>query len=333
MKSSLYGIIPPLVTPFRADEELVEGALRADVRYMIEQAHVHGLVVGGSTGEGHTLSTDELRRAVGAAVDEAAGRVPVLAGVIVDSTRQAVKCARALADLDLAALQVTPVHYLFRPSDDMMVRHFATIAAAAQVPVMIYNVVPWAHCSPALLVRIMKEVDGVIGVKQSAGDLKLMADLLLLSEADSPISRSPMNRTSASLSDFSRESDKSDGNGEGRWLVMSAVDALLYPSFVLGAHGAIAAILAAAPTLCVQLWDAVKSGDHAQALDLHLKLLRIWNAIAGDNLPANVKCAMEVQGRLASLPRAPMPPSSAAQRQAIHAALQEAGLLNPQDDS
>ncbi len=318
MKSSLYGIIPPLVTPFRADEELDEGALRADVRYMIEQAHVHGLVVGGSTGEGHTLSTDELRRAVGAAVDGAAGRVPVLAGVIVDSTRQAVERARALADLDLAALQVTPVHYLFRPSDDMMVRHFATIADAAHVPVMIYNVVPWAYCSPALLVRIMKEVDGVIGVKQSAGDLKLMADLLLLSKADSPISRSPMNRTSASL-----------GNREGRWLVMSAVDALLYPSFVLGAHGAIAAILAAAPTLCVQLWEAVQHGDHVRALDLHLKLLRIWNAIAGDNLPANVKCAMELQGRPAGLPRAPMPPSSAAQRQAIQAALQEAGLLNP----
>ena len=64
----------------------------------------------------------------------------------------------------------------------------------------------------------------------------------------------------------------------------------------IGAHGAIAAILTAAPQSCVQLWDAVQRGDHAAALDLHKKLLRLWNAIAGDNLPANVKFAMELQG-------------------------------------
>ncbi len=287
--AQIAGIVPPLVTPFTEDEEVDEAALRADVRTMIEQAGVHGLVVGGSTGEGHTLTTDELRLVVTATVEEAAGRVPVLAGLIVDSTRQAVERVRALADLDVAALQVTPVHYLFRPSDDMMVRHFAAIAEAGRAPVMIYNVVPWSYCSPALLVRIMREVDGVIGVKQSAGDLKLMADLLLLLE--------------------------------GRGLVMSAVDALLYPSFVLGAHGAIAAILTAAPAQCVQLWDAVQRGDHAAALDLHKRLLRLWNALAGDNLPANVKFAMELQGRRGGFPRAPMAVSSEAQRAAIRAAL------------
>ena len=77
---------------------------------------------------------------------------------------------------------------------------------------------------------------------------------------------------------------------------MTAVDALLYPSFSLGAHGAIAAILTAAPGLSVQLWDAVQAGDHKQALALHEKLLRLWNAIAHDNLPANVKYCQELQG-------------------------------------
>jgi len=88
--TQIAGIIPPLVTPFTQDETVDEAALRADVRYMIEQAGVHGLVVGGSTGEGHTLTTDELRLVVGATVEEARGRVPVLAGLIVDSTRHAV---------------------------------------------------------------------------------------------------------------------------------------------------------------------------------------------------------------------------------------------------
>ena len=294
MSTEIYGIVPPMVTPFDHNEEIDEAALRAEVEHLITQARVHGLAVGGSTGEGHTLSTDELRRVVGAAVDAAAGRVPVIAGIIVDSTRQAVEKARAVADLNVAALQVTPVHYLFRPTDEMMMKHFATLAEATAIPVMIYNVVPWSYCSPALLHRMMTEIDGLIGVKQSAGDLKLMADLLV-----------------------------SSGH-VGR--IMSAVDALLYPSFCMGAHGAIAAILAAAPELCVQLWDAVAAGDHVTALDLHVKLLGIWNAIMDDNLPANVRTALALQGRPAGIPRAPMPESSAQQRANIKEALQAAGV-------
>jgi 4-hydroxy-tetrahydrodipicolinate synthase len=290
----IAGIVPPMTTPFDADEALDERALRAEVRYLIEEAGVHGLAVGGSTGEGHTLSTGELVRAAGAAVEEARGRVPVIAGIIVDSTRQAVERARALAGIDVAALQVTPVHYLFRPDDAHMVRHFAAIAECSSAPVLIYNVIPWAYCPPALLVRILSEVEGVIGVKQSASDLTLLAELLL---------------------------EVGD-----RATIMSAVDALLYPSFALGAHGAIAAILAAAPTLCVALWDAVRAGDHAHALDLHSRLLRIWNAIAGDDLPAHVKCAIALQGRAAGLPRAPMAAPDAARRDAIRAALAQAGI-------
>jgi 4-hydroxy-tetrahydrodipicolinate synthase len=292
----IYGIVPPMTTPFDAKEELDEPALRAEVRYLIEEARVHGLAVGGSTGEGHTLSTDELRRAVGATVEEAQGRVPVIAGIIVDSTRQAIERGRALADLDVAALQITPVHYLFKPNDEMMYRHFATIADQVEPPILVYNVIQWVYCSTELLVRLITEVEGVIGVKQSASDLKRLADLLL------------------ELGD--------------RGLVMSAVDALLYPSFCLGAHGSIAAILTAVPGLCVQLWDAVQAGDHRAGLDLHAKLLRVWNAISGDNLPANVKCAMELQGRAAGLPRSPMGASSTKQIRAIRAALQAAGLAS-----
>jgi 4-hydroxy-tetrahydrodipicolinate synthase len=294
--SRIYGIVPPMTTPFDVEGAINEDALRADVRYLIEEAGVHGLAVGGSTGEGHTLSTDELRRIVGVAVESAQGRVPVIAGIIVDSTRQVVERGRALSDLDVAALQVTPVHYLFKPDDEGMVRYFAEIADRVGVPVLIYNVVPWSYCSPELLVRIITGVEGVIGVKQSASDLVLLAELLL-------------------------------DLGE-RGVIMSAVDALLYPSFCLGAHGAIAAILTAVPGLCVALWDAVRAGDHARALVLHGQLLRIWNAISGQNLPANVKYAMALQGRPGGVPRSPMSPSSPAQQAAIRRALEEAGLAS-----
>ena len=292
----IHGIIPPMTTPFDQAGELDLAMLQADVRYLIEDGGVHGLAVGGSTGEGHTLTTDELHRAVGVALEASAGRAPVIAGIIVDSTREAIARARALADLDVEALQVTPVHYLFKPDDDAMLGFFADLVDATGLPVIIYNVVPWSYCSPALLARILTELEGVIGVKQSAADMQLLADLLL---------------------------EVGD-----RATILSAVDALLYPSFCLGAHGAIAAILTAVPQLCVALWDAVQAGKHEHALELHERLLRIWHALAGPNLPANVKHAMELQGRPAGLPRAPMPPSSPAQRAALMEALDAAGLVD-----
>jgi 4-hydroxy-tetrahydrodipicolinate synthase len=289
--SSVHGIVPPMTTPFGPDGQIDTDVFRTDLRYLIETAKVHGIAVCGSTGEGHTLTVDETRLLTAIAVEEAAGRVPVITGVIVDSTRAAIERGRAVADLGVAALQVTPVHYLFRPDDDGMLRYFAEIVEATGRPVMIYNVVPWAYLLPQTLTRIITQVEGVIGVKQSAGDLKMLADLLML------------------LGD--------------QGVIMSAVDALLYPSFMLGAHGAIAAIVTAVPQLCVQLWEAVQAGQHSAALELHKKLLAIWNAVQGDNLPANVKYIMELQGRPAGHPRAPMLPASPEQQVRIRRALAE----------
>jgi 4-hydroxy-tetrahydrodipicolinate synthase len=276
----IRGIIPPLVTPFRADGTIDEAAHRAEVRRMVDVARVHGLAVCGSTGEGHTLTTEETRRIVGWTVEEVGGRIPVIAGIIADSTQATIERGRAVADLGVAALQVTPVHYVFRPDDDSMVKHFGAIADGTGVPVIIYNVVPWSYLLPPLLVRILRDVDGVIGVKQSASDMKALADLLLLSE---------------------------EAGIRERVRILSAVDALLYPSFTLGSDGAVAAILSAAPEACVALWDAVGRGDDATALDLHKKLLRLWNAIDAPNLPANVRAAMRTQGREGGVPRPPMP--------------------------
>jgi 4-hydroxy-tetrahydrodipicolinate synthase len=135
----------------------------------------------------------------------------------------------------------------------------------------------------------MRDVPGVVGVKQSAGDLKLLADLL--------VAAPPRGR------------------------ILSAVDALLYPSFTLGAHGAIAAILTAAPRACVMLWDAVGREDHGTARRLHIALLGLWNALAGDNLPACVKHALGLQGCPGRDPRAPMPAASPAQQEGIARAL------------
>lgn len=294
MSKQLFGIIPPITTPFRPDGTIDEECLRAEVHYLVDVAKVHGVAVGGSTGEGHTLSTEEIRLLTAVVTEEVAGRLPVITGVIVNSTRAAIERGRAVRDLGVAALQVTPVHYLFRPDDDAMVRYFADIVQGTGLAVLVYNVVPWAYLSPQLLARLLSSVEGVIGVKQSAGDLKLLADLLLLAGS--------------------------------RARILTAVDALLYPSFLLGAVGAIAAILTAVPPLCVALWEAVQAGNHQKAVELHGKLLPIWNAINADNLPANVRYCMELQGRAAGVPRPPMPPPSEQQQGLIRSALAAAGV-------
>jgi 4-hydroxy-tetrahydrodipicolinate synthase len=276
--AKITGIIPPLTTPFDQNGDIDEKAFRRQVKFLLEKG-VHGVCVGGSTGEGHTLTADEFRRLIEACAEELNGKVPLVA----------IARARAIEHVNVAALQITPVHYLFKPDEDATVGHFKTLSESAKQPVIIYNVVPWNYLSPALLLRIMNELPGVIGVKQSAGDLKLMADLLL----DVPAGK----------------------------VVLTAVDALLYPSFALGAHGTIAANPAAVPGACVALWNAVQRGDHTTALEIHKRLLRFWNTIVGDNLPACVKHALTLQGSPSGLPRQPMPAPTSRQKEAIAAAL------------
>lgn len=295
MSEQISGIVPPMTTPFTADGTIDEEALRADARYMVEVARVHGVAVCGSTGEGHTLTTAETRRITEVVVREVRGRIPVITGIITDSTATAIERGLAVKELGVAALQITPPHYLFRPDDDAMLRHFEAMSRGTGLPILIYNVVPWCYLSPRLLTRIIDNVEGVIGVKQSAGDMKMLADLILL------------------LGDRGR--------------IMSAVDALMYPSFILGAHGAIAAMLSAVPGLYMELWDAVAQGNHPRARELHEKLLPIWNAIFTDNLPANVKYCMELQGRRAGLPRPPMPPTAEERKPLIRQALADAGAI------
>lgn len=285
MARPLTGIIPPLVTPFTTDGDIDEKLLRGQARFMLAKG-VHGVCMGGSTGEGHTLTRDELKRTVEITLEEIGDKIPVVAGIIVNSTRQALLSAKDMQSLGgVSGLQITPVHYLFKPDDEATMAHFRAITSATDIPVIIYNVIPWNYLRPDLLVRLMTELPGIAGVKQSQGDMKLMADLLLAIP-------------------------------KGK-VVLSAVDALLYSSFALGAHGTIAANPAAIPGVTVALWDAVQRGDHALGLEMHAAMLRFWNTIVGDNLPACVKYALTQQGAAAGVSRAPMPMPSAEQRAAI----------------
>lgn len=289
----LSGIVVPVTTPFSQSGDIDESAFRK-ILLFCEKAGVNAVAVGGSTGEGHTLTGEEVRRLCELAIDTVGSRLPVLGSVIVDSTREAIAKVKLLDDLRLSGLQVTPVHYLFKPTAAATVEHFQQICRHTRFPVLIYNVIPWNYLSAELLVRIMREVPGVRGVKQSHADLKLFADLRVAAPRD-------------------------------RW-IFTAVDGLLYPSFVLGAKGAISALPSAIPRQCVELWNLVAAGRHAEALVLHEKLLVMWNALLCDYIPAAVKYALALQGLPSGHVRAPMTPPDAGQREGIRAALANLGI-------
>ncbi|HUG61918.1 MAG TPA: dihydrodipicolinate synthase family protein [Methylomirabilota bacterium] len=288
VRQSLTGILPPLSMPFDEAGNLVKGALGPQVDFMVDSG-VSAVVVGGSTGEGHTLSTEEFVAAMNEAHEATAGRVPFVAGLIVNSTREAVDRVKLLGDMKLAALQVTPVYYLFKPDLEATVEHFRTIWEETRTPILIYNVIPWNYLSVDAMLTIMDRVPGVVGMKQSSGDLKSVSDLLLRAKPDN--------------------------------LVLSGIDALLYSAFAMGAHGAISALTCAVPGVTVKLFKTVKAGDHATALDIHFKLNALWNAMRHDNLPACVKYVQSRQGLGFYHPRAPMEKVTDAQKAQIDVAL------------
>ena len=293
MLESLRGVVAPFTTPFNDNDQIELTAISAQVDWLIDNG-VHGLAAGGSTGEGHAIDRQEYRLLIETTVEAVAGRVPVVAGIISNSTAETAARGKLVAGTGVVALQVTPPHYLFRPDDDAMVGHFRAIHEECGLPILIYNVVPWCYLSPDLLLRIMSEVPGVAGVKQSAGDMKLFGDLMRRAESKN--------------------------------LIFSAVDALLYPSYVLGARGSIAAILSAAPGPSVELWNATRAGDHDRARDLHERLMPLWDAIGVDNMPSLVKYAQALQGVPAGLARRPTSPATQGQKAEVRRALDGLGL-------
>ena len=292
--SKLKGIIAPFTTPFSLDGSIDLSLVKPQVDWLIENG-VHGLAAGGSTGEGHVLNRDEYISLMEKTSEALASRVPLVAGIIANSTNEVIARGKSVKALNLAALQITPPSYLFRPDDDAMVKHFQEIYEECQIPILIYNVVPWCYLSPDLLLRIMDEVPGVLGVKQSAGDMKLFADLIRRAKPEN--------------------------------MIFSAVDSLLYLSYQLGAPGSIAAILTAAPGPSVKLWNAVIEQDWTKARDLHERLMPLWDAIGLDNMPSLCKYAQKLQGLETGFARRPTSPATEKQKEVVKSALKHLDLI------
>jgi 4-hydroxy-tetrahydrodipicolinate synthase len=290
----LAGVISPVVLALDAGGEIDEAGMRREVDHLLA-AGVDGLLANGTTGEGVLLGPEEFERVCEIVVEEAAGRVPVVAGVVADSTRQALQLGRLAHAAGASALLVAPVHFVHLPTRAGLVDFYRAIGGEVGLPLVLYNVVPAIDLTPALCLELA-ELPEVVAIKQSNDDFHQLADLLRL------------------VGD--------------RLAVLAAIEDLLYPALALGAPGIMAAIAAVLPRQCVALYGAVKRHDLAAALRLHQRLLPVVRAVLTDeNFPATVKVALRLLGRPVGPPRRPLTPPSAQVEETIRRALQEAGAL------
>jgi 4-hydroxy-tetrahydrodipicolinate synthase len=291
---NLKGIIPPMVTPFTSGtEELDIKAIQDEAEYLI-QTGIHGLCVGGSTGEGAGLSEKEIYTLCKTVVDQAQGRVQVIGGIIADSTAEAIRKAKVAKEAGVSSLQLTPPHYLWVPSTEGLVQHFQRVGEAVELPIIIYNVIPWVDIDVHSMKEIIDQVPWVLGIKQSGGDMHKVADMMALLHDEVPIT--------------------------------TGIDDLLYPTFCLGVDGAISCMLAVVPEVTLDLYNKVQAGDHKGAKALHDRLLPVWRAIQGPTMPYLAKTAIEMLGRRVGVARSPILPPTEAQIDLIRRRLVEAGF-------
>ncbi len=287
------GIMPPLLTPFTSDEKLDEEALRNEIQYMLD-AGVHGLTICGSTGEGYSMPPEEIERITTITKEESNSKVPIITGIIADSANIALNLGMAAKKAGADALMVTPVHYVFLPTEEGTIQYFKQIGETLNLPIIIYNVIQWNTVSAPLAQKLAK-IKQIQGIKQSGGDIHGLADMIRAVGHKMPI--------------------------------MTAIDDMIFPSFIIGANGAIAAINTVTPELCIQAWEAARDNDTKTGVEIHHRLLPLWRTIGKGDMPSRAKEALKQLGRPVGPARSPLINVNDLVKKEIHNALKEAKLI------
>lgn len=287
------GSIPALVTPFR-DEAFDEDAFRAFVEWQIGEGS-HGLVPCGTTGESATLTAEEQARVIRACVVQAAGRVPVIAGCGSNSTAQVKHHMKAAEEAGAdAALIVLP--YYNRPNQEGVYAHFAALADASSLPVIVYNVPgrTVTDITPETLGRVAA-LPSVVGIKDASGDLTRVTAHRKLCGHD--------------------------------FVQLSGNDDMALGFLAMGGVGTISVTANVAPRLFAGFHDAYLSGDRDTAIALQDRLFPLHKALFSDASPGPVKYALSrLRPGFPEESRLPMTPPSEASRRAVDEALDHAGL-------
>jgi 4-hydroxy-tetrahydrodipicolinate synthase len=294
MTAIFRGSIPALVTPFR-DGKLDEKAFRAHVNWVIEEGS-HGIVPVGTTGESPTLTHEEHKRVVEWAVEEARGRVPVMAGAGSNNTAEAIDFSRHAEKAGAQGLlHVTP--YYNKPNQEGLYQHFKAIAEATSLPIFIYNIPPRSvvEMSVETMARLA-EIPNIVGVKDAT--MKL-------------------DRVSAQRQACGKD-----------FIQLSGEDGTALAHMAHGGHGCISVTANVAPRLCAEFQNACLAGNFAKALEIQDKLFPLHQALFVEPNPAPSKAALAMLGRMSAETRLPMVPVTEATRARLKAALVHAGLMN-----
>jgi 4-hydroxy-tetrahydrodipicolinate synthase len=293
-KTSFRGSFTALVTPFK-NGSLDERAFRDFVDWQIAEG-TNGLVPVGTTGESPTLSHDEHYEVVEWCVDQAKGRVPVVAGAGSNSTREAIALAQHAEKCGAdAVLVVTP--YYNKPTQQGLYQHFKAINDAIGIPIIIYNIPPRSVIDMSVdTMKRLFELKNIAGVKDATANM-------------------------------ARVSQQRAAMGEG-FNQLSGEDATALGFNAHGGHGCISVTSNVAPRLCSEFQTTCRKGDYASAIQIQDKLMPLHTALFVETSPAPVKYALSLIGKCAETVRLPMVPVSEKTREAVREAMVHAGLIN-----
>ncbi len=290
----ITGSIVALVTPMHEDESVDYDSLRRLIDWHIaEGTSCIGVV--GTTGESPTVTVQEHCEIIRVAVEQAAGRVPVMAGAGANSTHEAIELSRFARSVGAdCTLQVVP--YYNKPTQEGIFRHFKAIAEAVDIPMVLYNVPgrTVADMSVETTLRLA-QLPGVIGVKDATGNIERAAWL---------IRQAP-----------------------GHFRIYSGDDPTAVALMLMGGHGNISVTANVAPRAMQQLCQAALSGDARRATEIHMSLLPLHRHLFIEANPIPVKWALQRMGRCGGTLRLPMVPLSPGSEPILLGALQECGLL------
>jgi len=292
-RENIKGSIPALITPMK-DGKVDEAAFRKLVNWQIEQGS-HGLVPCGTTGESPTLSHEEHMRVIELCVEEARGRVPVIAGAGSNATAEAISLTKHAKKVGAnAVLSVTG--YYNKPSQEGHYRHFAAIADAVDIPILLYNIPGRAivEITVETMARLAKHKN-IVGVKDATANLM-------------------------------RPSRERGAIGKD-WRLISGEDGTALGYMAHGGHGCISVTANIAPRLCADFQNACMQGAFDAALKIQDQLMPVHDAMFCEPSPAPVKYAASLLGLCTDEVRLPLVPATDEARARVKAALASAGIL------
>ena len=287
------GVFVPNITPFSA-QKVDEAALKRLLDYLIEQG-ASGVVPCGTTGESATLDHNEHRHVVELTIRHVAGRVPVIAGTGSNSTAEAIELTKHAEQTGAdAALLISP--YYNRPMQSGLIEHFAAVARAVSLPILMYNIPKrtGVNMEPETVAALSK-VPNIVGIKEASGDLNQVNEILRLVEPG--------------------------------FAVLSGDGNMTFAICCLGGVGGILADAHILPREWVRMVELIAAGEIARAREIHFRLLPIAKALFMETNPVPTKAAMEMLGLVGGETRLPLLPATEKCRAVLREELGKLGLL------